>query len=617
MIHITEQTALKSDSDRSLRSYYNSLKDRINNANIDVTELTLRINTTLDQIDYMAEKLEGFREELLDYIEEERGYLGEKGKSSLDGTLIKIREVLEGDDIKDIRNEIENESKCLGACQACYVSTYNVCTVSDTPFCDYTTCVDCVSKQAGCNFCDSDQNTCVVADNPCSEEYTSACSSCYAQLFNNCQQDQISCDHAAGCANCQNNVHSCGNCQNNVGTCSNCYGGSVGTCGEGQVNPCGSAYQGIFCNTNIDPQCSSEFTPPSDCGAGWDEECGRKHQNCPADYTDCFKSDGFCRGGQGKCVGYDPSTGSCNSNYALTCGSGNGTACKTNYDSDSCQSIYQKTCSNNDSVYCERDYGKSCDRQNTVCEGSYNTGNTVCSGGYKSDPYGEVNCKSSYTGASGWETCMEDFDGHACKADYRDLDGVVCQSGYVPGDPPGCQSGYSKGGVTCDDCYGIAYGCGGCYEVDYCSKCDTNQTSCTSCVKGQTTCDACVKGEEGHTEETCSSCYLGCQSVWETAQECFNNQSSMPSPGSCTSCNMCLSYVCSSCNSSCHGCQGGCQSGESCGSSNCGASNCGSANCGTSNCGTGQCNQSGCSTCDDVSACVCSHTGSYGCGIVY
>ena len=164
----------------------------------------------------------------------------------------------------------------------------------------------------------------------------------------------------------------------------------------------------------------------------------------------------------------------------------------------------------------------------------------------------------------------------------------------------GCTLGYND---LCDTCFGTSYGCSGCYDVAYCTACNTSQTTCTSCVKGQTTCSGCVKGEEGSQEDVCNNCYGGCQSAWEQQKDCFTGSYGTPP-------------ACQICNVGCQYCDTSCYSGQSCGdcgSQNCGSSNCGTSNCGASNCGAGQCNQSGCENCDDVSACVCSHSGIYGC----
>ena len=300
MIHITEKSALKADSDRSLRSYYNSLKERIANANFDVEELTLKINDTLDQIDYMAEKLEGFREELLGYIEEQKTWLPEKGKTGLTDTLETIKEVLQGSDIKDIRNEIENESKCLAACQACFTAMYDTCLSGDSPFCDYTICSECVSSQTGCQFCDSDQNTCVIEDAVC--DYTSPCTPCYGQLYNACKQEQVSCNYSTGCVNCQNNVSTCNNCQGTVGTCSNCYGGSYGECGEGQTSICGAKH--AKCSNKDDIDCITCDT----CQAN-DSTCKRNVGCLILNDTTCKKGYSLCKNNVGATCEEDYYTG--------------------------------------------------------------------------------------------------------------------------------------------------------------------------------------------------------------------------------------------------------------------------------------------------------------------
>lgn len=566
MIHITESTALKSDSDRSLRSYYNNLKERIANADFDVKELTLKINDTLDQIDYMAEKLEGFREELLDYIEEEKTFLPEKGKTSLTSTLETIKEVLQGSDIKDIRNEIENESKCLAACQACFTATYSICSTADTPFCDYSTCNVCVSSQTGCQFCDSDQNTCVIEDAVC--DYTSPCTPCYSQLYNSCRQEQVSCNYSAGCVNCQNNVSTCNNCQGNVGTCTNCYGGSYGECGAGQQTTCGERH--AACTSNNEVQCSG----------------------CDS----CQTNDSGCNRNVGCFILVDVS---CNEGWST---------CKRSDVSQTCKTKYK----NGDDIYCESKYSID-DDGNYHCEQLFTGGDTECLVDFDQGN-GVKDCDTGYKCGTNNDSCGSGYsttNGEThCNTNFAD----TCASAYIncgTGDDIGCLSGYSD----CPSCYGTSFGCNGCYDVEYCSKCDAAQTTCNTCVNGQTTCTSCVKGEEGHQEDTCGNCYMGCQSSWDAVSECFSSQSGMPSPGSCTICVTCQVVH----GGVCTGCDGGCQGSDcspgdaSCGVANCGSANCGSSNCGTSNCGTGQCNQSGCSTCDDVSACVCSHTGSYGC----
>lgn len=566
MIHITEKAALKSDSDRSLRSYYGNLKDRINNANIDITELTKNINSTLDMIDYMAERLEGDRQELIEYIEEERVFLPEKGKGSLNGTLDTIREVLEGSDIKDIRNDIENESKCLSACQACFTATYDTCVYGDSPFCNYTTCTICVSSQTGCQFCDSDQNACVVEDVPC--DYTSPCTPCYSQLYNTCKQEQVSCNYSAGCANCQNSVSTCNNCQGTVGTCSSCYGGSFGTCGEGQMNECGESHASCISTQEI--RCRSN----NDCTSG-NDSCTR-NVGCLA-FNNVVCPTNYRKGPPAYCeTGYKGNGESCGSGY-------NGSVCTTNFE--------------NSAIECKSSYGNCSNTDGVSCVGTYKIPGLECGGQYSVNVNGdgEEHCTGGYT-CSGGQSCPNDY--------VEDSDGNI-----------GCRDGYPG----CAECYGTSYGCSGCYDVEYCSKCDAAQTTCNTCVNGQTTCNSCVKGEEGHQEDVCSNCYGGCQSSWEAVSECLSSQAGMPSPGGCTICVTCQVVH----GGLCTGCDGGCQGGNcspgdaSCGVANCGAANCGSANCGTSNCGTGQCNQSGCDTCDDVSACVCSHTGSYGCNFPF
>ena len=635
MIYVKGNSALKSESDRSLNSFRSDLEEKVNTLNIETVRLTKKVLSFSEKVGYLGNVIEVEREHLKEDLKKVGDDLTTKGqKGDWQSTVDTIEEILnqEKDNLEKTNEDIREKSKCLTQCQAC-VGGDSYCSSIDT--CTAAFCKSCYSQQGGCiGICDSGQGSvCSAFYNPetvqcvneyyCTGDYNSACDHCYTVTFSTCKEEQNTCHNCVSggnsCSSCYTVAFSsCSNCQNNVGTCSNCYGGSYRACGEGQVNPCGRDYQDIFCNSNIDPQCSTEFTPPSDCGAIWKATCNRAYESCIQDYYYCTKSDIICRSGQGKCIGYNPTTGSCNKDYAETCGRniGSGTSCATNYDSDSCQSSYQKTCSSsNESVYCDKDYGKNCDRQNTVCEKSYNSGNTVCSGGYKSDPYGEVNCKSSYTGASGWETCMEDFDGHACKAGYRDLDGVVCQSGYVPGDPPGCQSGYSKGGVTCDDCYGTAYGCGGCYDVAYCSKCNTNQTSCTSCVKGQTTCNGCVSGQEVPDDTGCNGCYGSCWSDYVLDDWCLQGWD----PNAVPPCTACVFVQgCQSCQTS-QSCSQGCGSSD-CGSSNCGSSNCGSSNCGTRNCGTANCSNCGtanCSNCGTSESCNSCEGGCHTCVAPY
>lgn len=572
LIHIVENKAYKSDSDRSLRSYYDRLRERIKAADFNVNNLTLEIKETLEYINSVNEMLEEFRVELLGDVEDIRPFLPEKQKDSLDSTLDKIKEALQGNDIKDITKEIEDASACLAACQSCFTGAFDRCINVDD--CAFTydsgnVCTECVSEQIGCRFCDSDQNTCVIEDSPCGEDYNSACNSCYQKLYNSCSQEQITCNYDAGCTNCQNNVQSCNRCFNTTySSCSNCYHSTYEACGNDEMSTCTSTHSACTKSNNI--SCGSCDTCQTEdhsktctifnsitCGSGYNGDCSFKF-----------------RGGDG--------TWSCEHDYSS----------KT----DSCVSGYY---TNNDGTEgCRTDFSSAGDE----CSNDYtNNGGTVnCSGVYKDGDDTVCYTKYTYDPSGRQETCSED---------YKSENGTECKSSYIQdgGWDTGCVGGYKDtGGDTCPSCFGTSYGCSGCYDVAYCTACNTAQATCTACVNGQTTCTACVKGEEGHQEDVCTNCYGGCQATWEQQKDCFTG--SYGTPPACTICNIGCQY-----------CDTGCYSGQSCGdcgdcgSANCGASNCGSANCGTANCGAGQCNQSGCTNCDDVSACVCSHTGSYGC----
>lgn len=560
LIHIVENKAYKSDSDRSLRSYYDSLRERIGAADFNVNNLTLEIKETLEYINSVNEMLEEFRVELLGDVEEIRPFLPEKQKTNLDGTLDKIKEALQGNDIKDITKEIEDASVCLAACQSCFSGDFTRCENMDTCGFGYVPnpCTECVSEQTGCSFCNTGQTTeCVIEHVHCGEEYTSACSSCYRSLYNTCAQNELSCDYSSGCTGCQINVQSCTGCQGNVGSCNNCHGGSFGECGEGQMNECGESH--ASCTSTQEVRCRSN----NDCTSG-NDSCTSSvgcllfnNVVCPSNYR---------KGPPPYCeMGYKGNGESCGSGY-------NGSVCTTNFDSGGieCQSSYG-VCSNEDGV---------------SCAGAYRASGEECAGQYSVNVNGdgEEHCTGGYT-CSGGQSCPNDY--------------VVDSEGDI-----GCRDGYPG----CAECYGTSYACSGCYDVDYCSKCNTSQTTCTTCVRGETTCTACVKGEEGHQEDVCSNCYGGCQATWEQQKDCFTG--SYGTPPACTICNIGCQYCDTGCYSG-QGC-GDCGS-ANCGASNCGAGNCGAGNCGTSNCGAGQCNQSGCSNCDDISACVCSHTGSYGC----
>ena len=603
MIHITESKALKSDSDRSLRSYYNSLRERITKADVNITELNLEINETLEYIRAVNEMLEEFRVELLGYVEEERAFLPDAEKTELNETLDKIKEALEGNNISDIADEIENASKCLSACQSCFTATYNTCITTDANVCVFSEgvcnegpiCTECVSTQAGCKFCDSEQSTpevCVTSDNPCGEEYTSACSSCYQSLFNTCQQEQISCNYTAGCTNCQNNVQSCNNCQNNVDSCSNCYKSTYDTCGNNQVNTCAQNHSACTNNNNV--SCTTCDT------------CQSKDKD---NYMCGLFNNITCKEGYHGATSSDP-TLTCEKDYG--CGKGN--SCQRGFHTSDGNSGCSSNVSTN-GVNCARVWSR--DGNAETCKSLFSDNSTSC--------FGDYNASGEQT------TCQRKYDGESgnCSAFFIVDDGNV-----------GCTLGYND---FCDTCFGTSYGCSGCYDVAYCTACNTSQTTCTSCVKGQTTCTSCVNGEAGTQEDVCDNCYGGCQASWDQQKDCFTGDyGTLPA---CTMCNVgCQGcQECENCEGYCHNNQcgtsncgtancGNCGSSQ-CGSSNCGRSECGSSNCGSSQCGTANCgncgspqcgssncgsSQSTCSNCDDVSACVCSHVGSYStpCGFV-
>lgn len=592
LIHIVESKAYKSDSDHSLRSYYDRLRERIEAADFNVNNLTLEIKETLEYINTVNEMLEEFRVELIGDVEEMRPFLPEKRKDDLNDTLDKIKEA----------------TVCLAACQSCFTGTFDKCiNVDDCAFTHDSgnTCVDCVSEQIGCRFCNSDQNTCVVEDNPCEGEYTSACTSCYQKLYNSCSQEQISCDFNAGCTNCQNNVQSCNRCfTTNYSTCSNCYGGRYNTCGEGQQSECANSWNACDANQTYScTVCNSTLNTPPDCTRR--DSCGRLYSDgtCQSGYTTCKSGDincvdsysthdgGLCGGGFASCSTNNQATSCTGGTYT-----GDYTYCKQVYTDCSnlfaCSGGYSTCTGTENGPSCAKSYrgsGTSCGvgYDSNTCQSNYNGTGKSCSSGY-SDSGNDINCKSGYT-IPGTGSCP---NGYVLDADCLQT---------------GCKSDYEgSGGVDCPSCYGTAYGCSGCYDVAYCSKCNTAQASCTTCVRGETTCITCVKGEEGYSEDVCNNCYAGCQAVWEQQKDCFTGNYGAAPP-------------CTICNIGCQYCDSGCYSGQSCGdcgdcgSSNCGTSNCGSGNCGTSNCGAAQCNQSGCSNCDDIGACVCSHIGSYGC----